>query len=92
VQADAIDIAKTLCSCETLNLILYNRKEAIASRPAATALTLMMFAAAAPVKGVGVELEVVVLLPVLLLPPLLLLLFVELEVGRKLAQVRRVVL
>ncbi len=50
----------------------------------------MALTAAAPVKGVGVELEVVVLLLELL--PLLLLLFVELLIGRKLAHVRRVVL
>ena len=67
---------------------LYKYNAAIASTPAATAPKLATLRAAAPVKGVGVELEVVVLL----LPLLLLLLFVELLIGKKLAQVSRVVL
>ena len=69
---------------------LYKYKAPIASTPAATAPKLATLIAAPPVNGTGVELEVVVL-PLLLLP-LLLLLFVELLMGKKLAQVKRVVL
>ena len=67
------------------SFISYKKKAATPNRPAATAPKLATLAAAAPVKGVGVEVETVVVLLVEVL-------LVELLVGRKLAHVRRVVL
>ena len=65
--------------------ISYKKKAATPSNPAAIAPKLTTLAAAAPVKGVGVEVETPVELLVLVL-------LVELLTGRKLAHVRRVVL